>query len=150
MTFLRDIVELEGLRAKESYFSTFLTDFPPPSIQAFCRLSAVFGATYFLGRPLDGVVVDNNGGGRAVAVAFNGKRIGFKHMVADSRLFPENRKEVRSSWRVRRKVCLLEDSVMPAEKEQLTFVSLPPVADGKGTWNNSISTTLRLCLLLKN
>ena len=27
-------------------------------MQAFCRLAAVFGATYFLGRPLEGVIVD--------------------------------------------------------------------------------------------
>ena len=26
-------------------------------MQAFCRLAAVFGATYFLGRPLEGVIV---------------------------------------------------------------------------------------------
>ena len=89
----------------------------------------MFGATYFLGRPLDGVVVDTKAA-KAVAVAFNGKRIGFKHLVADSRLFPENTKTKNKGWRVARKVCLLEDSVMPAEKEQLTFVSLPPPVEG--------------------
>ena len=93
--------------------------------QAFCRLAAVFGATYFLGRPLDGVVVDAEG--TAVGVAFNGKKISCKHLVADSRLFPHNRKHVKKQWKISRKICLLEDSVMPTEKEQLTFVSLPPV-----------------------
>jgi len=98
--------------------------------QAFCRLAAVFGATYFLGRPLDGVVVDAEG--TAVGVAFNGKKISCKHLVADSRLFPHNRKHVKKQWKISRKICLLEDSVMPTEKEQLTFVSLPPVNAKEG------------------
>ena len=70
---------------------------------------------------------------RSIGILFNGKRIACKHLVADSRLFPRGCawKTVTDEWSIARKICLLEDSVMPAEKEQLTFVSLPPKGNRK-------------------
>jgi len=113
--------------------------------QAFCRLAAVFGATYFLGRPLEGVIV---GEASVAGILFNGKRIACKHLVADSRLFPRGCtwKTVTEEWSIARKICLLEDSVMPAEKEQLTFVSLPPKGgDGHYTYVKEVGFGTAAC-----
>jgi len=92
--------------------------------QAFCRLCAVFGGIYYLGRSLEGVVVKQ---GRAEAVVTEGKKISCKHLVLPHCKIPSklelNREEVISSSS--RSFLLTKESLLPTEKEQITFLSLP-------------------------
>merc|ERR1719508_576995 len=96
--------------------------------QAFCRLCAVFGGVYYLGRSLDGVVVKE---GRARAVVTEGQRIGCDNLVlADSRMSSRLEPQLsRSTVCTSRGIYIATSSVLPAEKEQLTFLSIPPTEE---------------------
>jgi len=92
--------------------------------QAFCRLCAVFGGIYYLGRSLEGVVVRQ---GRAEAVVTEGKRISCQHLVLPhckipTKLVLDSEGGVSSSSRA---FLLTKESLLPTEKEQITFLSLP-------------------------
>ena len=127
---------LEGLKATQKFLTSIGRFGNTPFLfsmygsgelpQAFCRLCAVFGGTYFLQKPVDAVIIEDD---QVKGIMFNGQRITCKHLVADSRKFPEKFKTVESNHTINRKICLLEDSMAPTEKEQLTFVSLPPNDD---------------------
>jgi len=93
--------------------------------QAFCRLCAVFGGVYYLGRSVDGVVVAED---KCVGVVVEGQKISCDYLVLpDSKLPPELEKGgERPSVCTSRGVFLSTKSMLPAEKEQLSFVSVPP------------------------
>ncbi len=92
--------------------------------QAFCRLCAVFGGTYFLGRPVEAVAVEEKER-KATAVITGGTRIEFKKLVLPAAVCPPELKATRKAGAVFRRLRLLANSVMPSEKEQLSFVSFP-------------------------
>ncbi len=100
--------------------------------QAFCRLCAVFGGTYSLGRRTDAVVLDKDG--RAVAVMSGGKRIECKNLVLPAHLCQGTSlaNRVTHSGSAHRMICLAEESILPSEKEEVTFVSFPAGAASTG------------------
>ena len=95
--------------------------------QAFCRLCAVFGGTYYLGKSVDGIVLK---GCDVQAIITNGQRISCKHFVIGAGACPEltipNPSIQINEAVINRKICLLSDSILPSEKEQLTFASIFP------------------------
>jgi len=127
-----DSPQAVGLKATRKFLSSLGRFGPTPFLwsmygtgelpQAFCRLCAVFGGIYYLGRTLDGVVV---GQGRARAVVTEGKKISCKHLVLPQSKIPSNlmleNKEVLTS----RALFITKESLLPTEKEQITFLSLP-------------------------
>lgn len=92
--------------------------------QAFCRLAAVFGAVYYLGRGLGGLVTR---AGRAAALLVGGRRVRCEKLllprarVPPALLPPAPHSEIQAA----RAVLVTRASLLPAEKEQLTFLSLP-------------------------
>jgi len=98
--------------------------------QAFCRLCAVFGGTYYLGNPIDGIILNEN---KIEGIITNGQRISCKYFVIGvgncPRLITEASKIQYSETILDRKICLLSDSILPSEREQLTFASIPPLLD---------------------
>jgi len=90
--------------------------------QAFCRLCAVFGGVYYLGRSLDGVVVKE---GRARAVVTEGKKISCEHLVMPGSKLPSNLILEKDEVTTSRAMFLCKESLLPTDKEQLTFLSLP-------------------------
>ena len=127
-----DSPQAVGLKATRKFLSSLGRFGPTPFLwsmygsgelpQAFCRLCAVFGGIYYLGRSLDGVVV---GEGRAKAVVTEGKKISCKHLVLPQSKIPSTlvleNKEVITS----RVLFITKESLLPTEKEQITFLSLP-------------------------
>lgn len=93
--------------------------------QAFCRLCAVFGGTYYLGKTIDGVIVE---GSKVKGISTNGVRIECDKLVMPGLLCPKKLQSPESSPSspIRRSITLLSDSILPHEREQLTFLSVPP------------------------
>merc|ERR1719193_995989 len=129
-----------GLKATRKFLSSLGRFGPTPFLwsmygtgelpQAFCRLCAVFGGVYYLGRSLEGLVVKD---GKAEAVVTEGRRIQCDQVVLPASLVP---KELRlgkaevSTASCSRAVLLSKASLLPTEKEQLTFLSIPKEKDG--------------------
>ena len=94
--------------------------------QAFCRLCAVFGGTYYLGKSIDGIILNEN---TVKGIITNGQRISCKNFVIGVGNCPQKIRDVvniRSNEVVlNRKMCLLSGSILPSEREQLTFASIP-------------------------
>ena len=108
--------------------------------QAFCRLCAVFGGTYYLGKPVEALILKSN---HVEGVITNGQRISCKHLVMNAAHCPQSlRKEINiphEEVTLNRKICLLSDSILPSEKEQLTFLSLP--SEQNESYTNKAITT---------
>jgi len=131
-----DCPQSTGLQATRKFLSSLGRFGPTPFLwsmygtgelpQAFCRLCAVFGGIYYLGRSLEGVVVKD---GKAKAVVTEGKRISCQYLVMPGSKVPTNlvleKKEVTAS----RAMFLTKESLLPTEKEQITFLSLPQEDD---------------------
>ena len=98
--------------------------------QAFCRLCAVFGGTYYLGRSIEAVITD--GDNAAIAIVSDGQRINCKKLVVGGSACPADLKSLSQDLKnVERKICLTNDSMVPSEKEQLTFLTVPPKEAGR-------------------
>merc|ERR550532_2054032 len=135
-----DVPMTEGLASTRKFLSSLGRFGPTPFLwsmygtgelpQAFCRLCAVFGGVYYLGRSLEGLVVKE---GKAQAVVTEGRRIQCDQVVLPAALVPA---ELRlgeaeiSSASCSRAVLVSKASLLPTDKEQLTFLSLPKEKDG--------------------
>jgi len=127
-----------GLNATRKFLSSLGRFGPTPFLwsmygtgelpQAFCRLCAVFGGIYYLGRNIDGIVVKDD---NVVSIVVEGKRVGCKYLVLPSKHVPVkfecNDVEVETTSRG---VFISSQSLLPTENEQITFLSLPR-EDGK-------------------
>jgi len=91
--------------------------------QAFCRLCAVFGGVYYLGRNMSNLIVKD---GKCVGVITEGKRINCDYLVIPDNRTPQNiLKGGEAQVTTRRGIYVTESSVLPADKEQITLLSLP-------------------------
>ncbi|KAJ1670891.1 Rab GDP dissociation inhibitor alpha, partial [Spiromyces aspiralis] len=86
--------------------------------QGFARLSAIYGGTYMLDVPVDGIVVDEQTG------KFRGVRSGDKVVeaglvIGDPSYFPDR---VRKVARVVRAICLLRHPISGAEGDSLQII----------------------------
>merc|ERR1719193_264044 len=129
-----------GLKATRKFLSSLGRFGPTPFLwsmygtgelpQAFCRLCAVFGGVYYLGRSLEGLVVKE---GTAQAVVTEGRRIQCDQVVLPAALVPAELRledEGTGVGSCSRAVLLSKASMLPTEKEQLTFLSMPKNQDG--------------------
>merc|ERR1719412_2769946 len=106
---------LEGLKATQKFLSSlgrfgntpFLySSFGSGEIpQAFCRLCAVFGGTYYLGRSIEALITDGND--QCIGIISNGLRINCQKVVINGQTCPLNLKSNESGTEViERKICL--------------------------------------------
>lgn len=70
--------------------------------QGFARLSAIYGGTYMLNKPFDGVVFNDNG--QVCGVKSEGETAKCKFVVADPSYFPD---KVKKTGQVVRAICVL-------------------------------------------
>lgn len=91
--------------------------------QAFCRLCAVFGGTYCLQHPAKALVVADD---RCVGVVSCGQRLAADHVVMSISQAPSNYFDDSPMSGISRAVFITNKSIMPAEKEPLTFLQFPP------------------------
>ncbi|KAK3923718.1 Rab proteins geranylgeranyltransferase component A 2 [Frankliniella fusca] len=91
--------------------------------QAFCRLCAVFGGTYCLQHPAKALLVADD---RCVGVVSCGQRLVADHVVMSISQAPSNYLDETPSNGISRAVFITNKSIMPSEKEPLTFLQFPP------------------------
>merc|ERR1719348_832351 len=129
-----DAPQITGLKATRKFLSSLGRFGPTPFLwsmygtgelpQAFCRLCAVFGGIYYLGRSLEGVVVRE---GKASAVVTEGRRIQCDQVVLPSHQLPSSlaKSESEKTMTTSRSVFVTQQSLLPSDKEQITFLSVP-------------------------
>ncbi|KAF1762763.1 hypothetical protein GCK72_011026 [Caenorhabditis remanei] len=88
--------------------------------QCFCRLAAVFGSLYCLGRPVQAMVKEDD---RITAIIANNERINCRHVIMSPRFVPED-VEIQKNEKIERVVFATDKSIKVVEKEQLTLVNL--------------------------
>lgn len=128
-----DTKSLEGLKATQKFLSSLGRFGNTPFLwsmygsgelpQAFCRLAAVFGGTYYLGRSVDAIFTSGN---QIKSIATDGKRINCDKLVLPGEICPNELKTLEHESLIGREIHLLSDSILPNEREQLTFLSIPP------------------------
>jgi len=74
--------------------------------QAFARLSAIYGGTYMLDKPIDEILY--NGEGHVIGVRSQGEVAKCKFIVADPSYFPD---KVQKTGRVIRAICILNKPI---------------------------------------
>ncbi|KAJ3097022.1 Rab GDP dissociation inhibitor alpha [Phlyctochytrium planicorne] len=74
--------------------------------QGFARLSAIYGGTYMLSKPVDGIVY--NDAGKVVGVTSEGETAKAPIVIGDPSYFPE---KVKKTGRVIRAICILDHPV---------------------------------------
>ena len=86
-------------------------------------MCAVFGGIYYLGKTVNKIVVKNN---KVTAVVIEDKKIRCDHLVVPAHQLPDTwRGEEGRGSSCSRAVFLSAASLLPSDKEQLTFLSLP-------------------------
>ena len=101
------------------------------NFQAFCRLCAVFGGIYYLGKTVDKIVMKD---GKVTGVMMEDKRISCDHLVLPASIRPEFASSLTPGpdQVMSRTVMVSSASLLPSDKEQLTFLSLPQETPGSG------------------
>ncbi|XP_064637571.1 rab proteins geranylgeranyltransferase component A 2-like [Lineus longissimus] len=96
--------------------------------QSFCRMCAVFGGVYYLRRPIEQLVINEDK--KAVGVVSAGRRLNANYVVMDasfasSQLAPG----ITSSRCVSRAIYLTNKSILDCGKDELTLLRLPSTPD---------------------
>jgi len=87
--------------------------------QAFARLSAIYGGTYMLNKPVDEVVFEN---GQVVGVKSEGEVAKCKFVVADPSYFPD---KVKKSGKVIRAICVLNHPIPDTNNADSCQIIIP-------------------------
>ncbi|XP_065427348.1 rab GDP dissociation inhibitor alpha isoform X2 [Chrysemys picta bellii] len=87
--------------------------------QGFARLSAIYGGTYMLNKPVDEIVMEN---GRVVGVRSEGEVARCKQLICDPSYVPER---VRRAGRVVRVICILSHPIHGTSEAGSCQVILP-------------------------
>jgi len=87
--------------------------------QAFARLAAIYGGTYMLDKPVDGVVIE---GGRVVGVKSGNEVAKCKFVVGDPSYFPDR---VKTVGKVARVICILNHPIPNTGGESSMQIILP-------------------------
>jgi RAB protein geranylgeranyltransferase component A len=99
--------------------------------QAFCRLSAVYGATYVLQLTAKEILVEN---GKAIGITnIHGQRILCKNIIGNAEHF-STLVQTDERKAISRCICITDKSLT---QEELLTIRIPP-----GTFNNTISITM--------
>jgi len=131
-----NVSRAEGMEATRKFLSSLGRFGPTPFLwsnygvgelpQAFCRLCAVYGGVYYLGRGVSGISIEDE---EAKYIEIGaGQKIGFDKLVLPWNKCPQNLVNAteEQSTRIYRGIFITSGSILPAEKEQVTFLSLPP------------------------
>eukprot|EP00026_Physarum_polycephalum_P008542 Phypoly_transcript_08630.p1 GENE.Phypoly_transcript_08630~~Phypoly_transcript_08630.p1 ORF type:complete len:445 (+),score=62.99 Phypoly_transcript_08630:90-1424(+) len=87
--------------------------------QAFARLSAIYGGTYMLNKPVDEVIFEN---GQAVGVKSEGEVAKCKFVVADPSYFPD---KVKKTGKVIRAICILNHPIPDTNNADSCQIIIP-------------------------
>uniref|UniRef100_W5NAS2 Rab GDP dissociation inhibitor n=1 Tax=Lepisosteus oculatus TaxID=7918 RepID=W5NAS2_LEPOC len=87
--------------------------------QGFARLSAVYGGTYMLNRPVDEIVLEN---GRVVGVRSDGEMARCKQLICDPSYVPNR---VRKVGRVIRVICILNHPIKHTQDANSCQIIIP-------------------------
>uniref|UniRef100_A0A7I4Z8X8 Rab proteins geranylgeranyltransferase component A n=1 Tax=Haemonchus contortus TaxID=6289 RepID=A0A7I4Z8X8_HAECO len=97
--------------------------------QCFCRLCAVFGGLYCLGRPVEALIQKE---GKVVGVIADGHRINCSHLIMSSEYVPSTVASQGPEKWIDRAVYITNKSIWTEEKEHVTLLNLfqldPPSA----------------------
>merc|ERR1719300_1527046 len=123
-----------GLKSTRKFLSSLGRFGPTPFLwsmygtgelpQAFCRLCAVFGGIYYLGKSINGVLVKEQ---TVTGIIIENKKIKCDHLVIPSHQLPKtlSKSESEKTMTTSRSVFVTQQSLLPSDKEQITFLSLP-------------------------
>lgn len=113
--------------------------------QAFARLSAVFGGTYMLDRPVDSVVFDESG--QAVGVQSRGETAKAKIVVGDPSYFFGVEGKVRKTGKVGRCICILDHPVEGTKEAKSCQIILPSKNSGRAfdTYISIANGSFKVC-----
>lgn len=93
--------------------------------QGFARLSAVYGGTYMLDKPVEEIVMED---GKVVGVKSGGEVAKTKMVIADPSYFPDHVKKVE---RVVRAICLLKHPIAKADNSPSFQLIIPANQAGR-------------------
>ncbi|ULT98441.1 hypothetical protein L5515_002956 [Caenorhabditis briggsae] len=108
--------------------------------QCFCRLAAVFGSLYCLGRPVQALVREND---RITAIIANNERINCRHVVMSPRFVPKD-VPIQNVQKIERVVFATDKSIKEVEKEHLTLLNLASLRP-KSTISRLIEVGFEAC-----
>lgn len=94
--------------------------------QAFARLAAIYGGTYMLNKPIDGIEYGQDG--KFVGVKSEGEVARAKFVAGDPSYFPE---KVKKNGQVVRCICLLNHPVPNTNKSESCQIILPQKQVGR-------------------
>lgn len=89
--------------------------------QCFCRLCAVYGGIYHLQRGPSALLVSENG--TCIGIVSNGRRFNCRWVVMGASYAPPEISS-RDTQRVSRAIVISDESLLPAEREQITLLRL--------------------------
>lgn len=93
--------------------------------QAFARLSAIYGGTYMLQKPIEEIIMED---GKAVGVKSDGEVAKAKFVIGDPSYFPQ---QVKPTGRVVRVVCILDHPVANTKDSESTQIIIPQKQVGR-------------------
>jgi len=109
--------------------------------QAFARLSAIYGGTYMLSKPFEGLVKD---GGKVVGVRSEGETARCKFVIGDPSYFPEKVKQV---GQVVRCICIMNHPIPNTNDSESCQVIIPQKQVGRKSdvYISCISSSHNVC-----
>jgi len=88
--------------------------------QAFARLSAIYGGTYMLNKPIEGFVYDSNG--KVCGVTSEGQTARCKAVIGDPSYFPD---KVEQIGQIIRCICILDHPIPKTSNSESCQIILP-------------------------
>eukprot|EP01090_Pellita_catalonica_P000967 TRINITY_DN106_c0_g1_i1.p1 TRINITY_DN106_c0_g1~~TRINITY_DN106_c0_g1_i1.p1 ORF type:complete len:440 (-),score=68.65 TRINITY_DN106_c0_g1_i1:88-1407(-) len=109
--------------------------------QAFARLSAIYGGTYMLNKPIEEIVME---GGKVVGVKSEGETAGCKFVIGDPSYFPD---KVKKDGEVVRAICLLNHPIASTADADSVQVIIPQKQIGRKSdiYISMISSAHNVC-----
>lgn len=92
--------------------------------QCFCRLCAVYGGIYHLQRGPGALLLNEDGA--CIGIVSNGRRFNCRWVVMGASYAPPEMVSSRDIQRVSRAIVISDESIHPADKEQITLLRLEP------------------------
>lgn len=92
--------------------------------QCFCRLCAVYGGIYHLQRGPSALLLNEDGA--CIGIVSNGRRFNCRWVVMGASYAPPEMVSSRDIQRVSRAIVISDESIHPADKEQITLLRLEP------------------------
>jgi len=94
--------------------------------QSFARLSAIYGGTYMLSKPIEKIVYDDNG--KVCGVKSEGEIAKCKSVIGDPSYFPD---KVKKTGQVVRAICILEHPIPNTNNSESCQIIIPQKQVGR-------------------